>query len=176
LGTNVEMKLGTREAHALHNVCHEPGTMGSPPDVEAYIAPMEDTAEGVVCIDGAINLPEFGLLREPVKLTLERGEVVGIDGHGEAERFRTLLESYGDPEMHRLGELGIGLNPMARLVGIPLIDEGVLGTAHIALGLNYTYGGTIRDARTHIDCVFKEPTIELDGVSILKNGRLVEKG
>jgi leucyl aminopeptidase (aminopeptidase T) len=78
--------------------------------------------------------------------------------------------------MHRLGELGIGLNPMARLVGIPLIDEGVLGTAHIALGLNYTYGGTIRDARTHIDCVFKEPTIELDGVSILKNGRLVEKG
>ena len=171
-GTDITLELGNREAHALHNICHEPGTMGSPPDIEAYVAPLEDTCDGVVVIDGAVNLPEFGLIQEPIKLALEEGRVRGIDGGDEAARFRRLLESYDDPEMYRLGELGIGLNPRARLVGDPLIDEGVLGTAHIALGLNYTYGGVIRDARTHIDCVFRDPTIILDGEPILVDGQL----
>ncbi len=171
-GTDITLELGNREAHALHNICHEPGTMGSPPDIEAYVAPLEDVCDGVVVIDGAVNLPEFGLIQEPIKLTIQEGRVRGIDGGDEAARFRRLLESYDDPEMYRLGELGIGLNPRARLVGDPLIDEGVLGTAHIALGLNYTYGGVIRDARTHIDCVFRDPTIELDGEPILVDGQL----
>lgn len=171
-GTDITLELGNREAHALHNICHKPGTMGSPPDIEAYIAPLEDVCDGIVVIDGAVNLPEFGLIQEPIKLTIEEGRVRGIDGGDEAVRFRGLLESYDDPEMYRFGELGIGLNPRARLVGDPLIDEGVLGTAHIALGLNYTYGGVIRDARTHIDCVFRYPTIELDGEPILVDGQL----
>jgi leucyl aminopeptidase (aminopeptidase T) len=171
-GTDITLELGNREAHALHNICHEPGTMGSPPDIEAYVAPLEDICDGVVVIDGAVNLPEFGLIQEPIKLTFEEGRVRGIDGGDEAARFRGLLESYEDSEMYRLGELGIGLNPRARLVGDPLIDEGALGTAHIALGLNYTYGGLIRDAKTHIDCVFRDPTIELDGEPILVDGQL----
>jgi len=172
IGTDIEMMLGTRKAHALHNICHEPGTMGSPPDIEAFVAPIEDTAHGVIYIDGAIILPEFGLLMKPVKLTVKLGNVVVIEGGDEAERFRNLIESFGDPQMYRLGELGIGLNPLARLVGIPLIDEGALGTAHIALGLNYTFGGTIKDAKAHIDCVFRDPTIKLDGVPIMENGCL----
>jgi leucyl aminopeptidase (aminopeptidase T) len=76
--------------------------------------------------------------------------------------------------MYRLSELGIGLNPFAKLVGIPLIDEGALGTAHIALGLNYTFGGAIKDAKAHIDFVFRDPTILLDGVTIMRNGALLE--
>jgi len=134
IGTDIELKLGTREAHALSNICHEPGTMGSSPDVEAYIAPIEDSAEGIIYLDGAINLPEFGLISEAVRLTVEKGRVVTIDGGEEAQRFEDKLESYNDPEIYRIAELGIGLNPKAELVGDPLIDEGVLGTAHIALG------------------------------------------
>jgi 2,5-dihydroxypyridine 5,6-dioxygenase len=173
IGTDIEMRLGSRKAHALHNICHESGTMGSPPDIEAYVAPLEDTAQGVIYIDGAIILPEFGLLTEPVKLTVESGNVVTIEGVSEADRFRNLLESYSDPQIYRLGELGIGLNPLARLVGVPLIDEGALGTAHIALGLNYTFGGTIKNAKAHVDCVFRNPDIVLDGEAIMENGGLV---
>ena len=162
-GTDLKMTLGDRHAHALHNICHTLGTMGSPPDVEAYIAPMERSAEGVVILDGAINLPEFGLLADPVKLEVEQGKITEISGNEEARRFKALLESYRDPEMYLVAELGIGLNPEAELVGDPLIDEGVFGTAHIALGLNYTYGGAIKEAKSHIDCVFREPIITLDG-------------
>ena len=172
IGTNLNLRLGKRVAHASSNICHEPGTLGSPPDIEAYVAPIEDTAEGVVYLDGAICLKEFGLIREPIKLTIKRGRVVGIEGGEEANRFKDTLEALDDPEMYRVAELGIGLNPEAMLVGDPLIDEGVLGTAHIALGLNFTYGGTIKDAKTHIDCVFKKPTIELDGKVLVKDGEL----
>lgn len=173
-GTDMELRLGTRKAHALSNICHERGTLGAPPDIEAYVAPMEDTSEGVVIIDGAVCLPEFGLVREPIRLNIEEGRVFGIEGGDEAERFEEKLESFDDPEMYRIAELGVGLNPKARLVGHPLIDEGALGTAHIALGLNFTYGGTIRHAKTHIDCVFRKPTVELDGKLLLKDGELVQ--
>ena len=172
-GTDIEFRLGSRKAHASTNICHEPGTLGSPPDIEAYVAPIEDTVEGVVYIDGSICLSEFGLIREPIKVTIEKGRAVDIDGGEEAMRFKEKLDSFDDPEMFRLAELGIGLNPEAKLVGDPLIDEGVLGTAHIAFGLNYTYGGTIRHAKTHIDCIFRDPTIKLDGKVLLKKGELV---
>lgn len=173
-GTDVEFSLGTRRAHALTNICHDPGTLGAPPDIEAYVAPMEDTAEGTVFIDGAICLPEFGLVHEPIELVIEEGRVVCVEGGDEADRFEEKLASYDDPEMFRVAELGVGLNPKAKLVGDTLIDEGALGTAHIALGLNYTYGGTIRDAKAHIDCVFRKPTIELDGELLLKDGELTQ--
>ena len=173
MGTDLELSLGDRKAHALTNVCHEKGTLGSPPDVEAYIAPIEDTAEGILYLDGSICLPEFGLLKDPIKLTFRKGRIIKIEGEEEARRFKEKLESFDDPEMYRLAELGIGLNPKAKLLGNPLIDEGALGTAHIALGLNYTYGGIIKEAKTHIDCIFRRPTIELDGKPILKRGDLI---
>lgn len=173
MGTDLEVSLGNRKAHALTNVCHERGTLGSPPDVEAYIAPIEDTAEGILYLDGSICLPELGLLKDPIKLIFRKGRIIKIEGGEEARRFKEKLESFDDPEMYRLAELGIGLNPKAKLIGNPLIDEGAFGTAHIALGLNYTYGGIIKEAKTHIDCVFKEPTIELDGKPILKRGELM---
>ncbi len=173
-GTDLKMTLGSRIANALHNICHEPGTMGSPPDIEAFVAPLEDTAEGAIFIDGAIILPEFGLLNKQVKLIFQSGNLVAIEGGVEAEKLSNLLKSFNDPQMYRLSELGIGLNPFAKLVGVPLIDEGALGTAHIALGLNYTFGGAIKDAKAHIDFVFRDPTIILDGVTIMRNGALSE--
>lgn len=174
-GTNLKLRLGNRKAHALSNICHDPGTLGSPPDIEAYIAPMENTAEGILFIDGAICLPEFGLVDEPIQLDIKEGRVVNIDGKDNANRFKEKLDSFDDPEMYCIAELGIGLNPKAELVGDPLIDEGVLGSAHIALGLNFTYGGTIKDAKTHIDCVFRNPNILLDDKKLLIDGELVKE-
>jgi leucyl aminopeptidase (aminopeptidase T) len=172
-GTDLILTLGSREAHASSNICHTSGTLGSPPDIEAYVAPIEDTAEGVVVIDGSICLEDFGLIREPIKLIVVKGRVVDIEGDEEATKFKNKLDSFNDSELFRIAELGIGLNPKASLIGDPLIDEGVLGTAHVALGLNFTYGGTISDAKTHIDCVFRKPTIELDGEFLMKDGVLI---
>lgn len=172
LGTNLEMRLGGREAYSWNNVCHERGTLGSPPDTEACIAPLEDTASGTLIVDGSTTLSELGILSEPIHVKVEKGTAVEIKGGLQAQRLKNKLDSYNDPNVFRIGELGVGLNPNAtKIVGIPLVDEGAIGTAHLALGQNITYRGKIV-AKTHIDLIVTVVTLELDGTAVLKDGKL----
>lgn len=72
--------------------------------------------------------------------------------------------------MYRIGEIGIGLNPDASLCGRMLEDEGCSGYVHCALGNNETDN---QDFILHIDMMFKDPTIELDGKVIFDHGEVV---
>jgi leucyl aminopeptidase (aminopeptidase T) len=47
----------------------------------------------------------------------------------------------------------------------------MLGQAHIALGDNIYYGGSTQ-SNVHIDMVLRDPTITLDGATIVENGKL----
>ena len=64
--------------------------------------------------------------------------------------------------MRSLAEVSIGLNPFSRPGGSALELEGILGGAHVAVGNNLAYGGSV-EARSHIDCVLLEATLFLDG-------------
>lgn len=73
-----------------------------------------------------------------------------------------------------IGELGIGLNPNARITGNMLEDEKAFRTCHFAIGQNYDGDA---NALIHLDCLVKNPTIIAffkDGSSktILSNGNL----
>lgn len=57
----------------------------------------------------------------------------------EAAKLNELLSKYG-VEARNLGEFGVGTNPGARVSGVVLEDEKVLGTIHIALGSNFDFG------------------------------------
>ena len=70
-----------------------------------------------------------------------------------------------------LAEFGIGTNPKAKLIGNVLEDEKVLGTCHIALGDNSTFGGRV-NAGIHVDGIIKHPTIKLDGKIVMREGEL----
>jgi leucyl aminopeptidase (aminopeptidase T) len=74
-----------------------------------------------------------------------------------------------------LGELGIGLNKNAKIVGNMLEDEKVYGTCHIAIGSNYDDDAK---ALIHLDGLIKAPTITVkyeDGSekTIMKDGEVV---
>ena len=74
-----------------------------------------------------------------------------------------------------IGELGIGLNPNAKINGNMLEDEKAFRTCHFAIGQNYDGDA---NALIHLDCLVKNPTIVAfykDGTSqvILSNGNLV---
>lgn len=74
-----------------------------------------------------------------------------------------------------IGELGIGLNPKAKIKGNMLEDEKAFRTCHFAIGQNYDGDA---NALIHLDCLVKNPTIVAfykDGTSqvILSNGNLV---
>ena len=59
----------------------------------------------------------------------------------------------------------------AHISGYALEDEKVLGTTHVALGNNKSFGGT-NDVPIHLDAVVYKSTIEIDGKIILSKGKL----
>jgi len=76
-----------------------------------------------------------------------------------------------------IGELGIGLNPAAKITGNMLEDEKAFHTCHFAIGENYDGDG---DTFIHLDGVVRNPTIVIsyaDGTSftVEKNGELSQE-
>lgn len=171
LGTDIRIGLQGRNGSALTGLIHKPGEFGTPPDVEARSTPLEGTTNGIIIVDGSIPIPEIGLIRKPIKVVVKNGYVVDISGEDQAQYFRELLESYHEADVYNIAELGIGLNPKGRLMGIMVEDEGSLGTIHIAVGTNAAFGGKVRTS-LHLDMMIRSPILELDGKVILERGVL----
>ena len=70
-----------------------------------------------------------------------------------------------------VAEFGIGTNDAAHISGYALEDEKVLGTTHVALGNNVSFGGS-NDVPIHLDAVVYKSTVEIDGKLILDRGKL----
>ena len=124
---------------------------------EVYCAPVEDGADGVVVADGSIG--GEGPPPSPVTLEVQAGRVTTVrcaDPQWQ-ERITQLLDT--DTGARTIAELGIGLNPKARLVGIMLEDEKAYRTAHIAFGSNIGFPGGVNESTTHIDYLIHRPTI-----------------
>jgi leucyl aminopeptidase (aminopeptidase T) len=139
------------------------GESGNLPSGEAYVAPLEGTANGQILIDGSIA--GIGRLETPVLLTIENGRIVSAEG----EAGVRLLEILGDGDGRLLGEFGIGTNDKARITGVVLEDEKVYGTIHVAFGSNNTFGGTI-SAGVHIDGVVTIPDVYIDDECLMEKG------
>ena len=167
-GTDVTFDVAGMEAIANIGEYHETGKGGNMPAGEVYIPPKGfEGVNGKVVIDGSIKTEEGAILLEsPVTIYIEKGRVVKVEGD-KAHLLEQTFEKFEDrakyPERIRLsGELGIGINPGAVLIGSMIMDEKVLGTAHIAIGSNYWFGGAIKTIY-HGDQVFKRPIFYVDG-------------
>ena len=53
-----------------------------------------------------------------------------------------------------------------------LEDEGVRGSVHIGIGTSITLGGTVK-AACHYDLIMTEATVTADGVTLLKDGKVL---
>jgi len=169
LGTNLTFSIANRQGVADTGLLREPGMFGNLPAGEAYIAPVEGTAQGTLVIDG--SMAAIGLIGEPIVIRVENGLAVEISGGKEAEKLNQLMEKHG-PKARNIAELGIGLNPQALLTGVVIEDEKVQGSIHIALGDNSTFGGTV-EVDSHLDGVITNPTVTIDGEQIIKQGKLL---
>ena len=101
------------------------------------------------------------------------GIVTEISGGADARKLADALAALEDPMVYNVAELGIGLNPMAKLsmtkmTGSQSQDKGIYGTCHIGAGSNITWGGNIK-VTTHFDFILYAPKIELDGNVLLEN-------
>ncbi|MBC7094446.1 aminopeptidase [Thermococcus sp.] len=169
LGTDLEFSIEGRKAKRSTGIYRNPGECGNLPGAEAYIAPVEGTANGVVVIDG--SMAGIGVLKDPIKLTIRDGFVEKIEGGDEGRKLEEILSKYGK-EARNIAEFGIGTNPNARISGNILEDEKVFGTVHIALGSNYDFGGLMK-APIHLDGIIKNPTVRIDGKYLFRSGKFV---
>lgn len=171
-GTDIRLNIKGRIGNACPGIVELPGELGSPPDVESNISPLETESEGIVCIDGSITCDEIGLLKTPVWLKVEKGLITKISGKDEKviKILETMLGPPGSPR-RVLAECGIGLNPLAKLTGTMLTDEGSMGSVHFGFGSNSTVGG-INDIDFHLDFVFRNPTMYVNSSILLERGEL----
>ncbi len=172
LGTDITLGIEGRDGAALVGMAHDRGVFATVPDVEARVTPMEGTSNGVFYVDGSIPLPEIGLIKEPIKVTVKDGFAVKIEGGQEADILRQVLENAKDPAAYNIAELGIGMNTAARLMGVMLEDEGSFGTIHIAVGTSAAFGGKV-STNLHLDMMIRKPVLTLDGEVILDRGKLM---
>lgn len=161
LGTDLRGSFDGRAGRPLWGVADQPGGYGAPPDVEVGAAPVEGTASGKVVIDGSVLFLGPDQLPAPIELHFADGQLVDALGP-DAWRLLDAIERSGDPRMRTLAEVSIGLNPCSRPGGSALELEGIVGGAHVAVGNNVPYGGSV-DARAHIDSVMLRATLSVDG-------------
>lgn len=169
-GTELRMSLEGREAMKITALAREAGTRTATPDLEAFIAPVEGTTEGVLVVDGSAS--NIGLISEAIRMEVAAGRVTRISGGEQAEQISASLKQANHDGAYVIAELGIGLNPRGLVRGHIIEDEGAYGTAHVALGNNTNFVGGKNWAPIHFDHVFHKPTIELDGVVVMRDGKL----
>ena len=171
-GTDMMICKRGRNAGGDDGLLDAPGSFGNLPAGEAYLAPLEGMSHGVMIV-------EWGPTRKldkPLRMTVEQGEVVSIDGD---DILRTVLEDKfaENTRCRNIAELGIGTNDKASRPDNVLEAEKILGTIHIALGDNSGFGGNVQ-VPFHEDYVFYLPTLTLimpDGSRrlLLESGRLL---
>ena len=174
-GTDLNFSLAGRPGRIDDGIYTTKGAWGNLPGGEAYIVPVEGTAEGQVVVPkgGGVDITE------EMTLIFQRGWVREIQGGGKGgDRLRQLMQFDSDADEHRLrrnlAELGIGTNPNAKSPLNLLEAEKIKGTVHVAVGDNAHMGGHI-SCDLHEDFVLPQPDLILDDKLVIEAGRWVFK-
>ena len=176
-GMDLVIGLKGRKAHHDDGDFSRPGSGGNLPAGEVFISPALNSSGGKIVFDGSISTDTGAIvIREPIVVGVESGFARSITGGEEAARFGRAVElgavrarqfvregklPRGELDAYvrnsrNLGELGIGMNRAARIIGNVLEDEKVFRTCHIAIGSNYDDDAP---ALIHYDGIINEPTI-----------------
>ena len=172
-GTDISFSVSGRTAAIDTGLLNAPGAFGNLPAGEVYLAPVEGTANGKLVLAWA---PEREL-GSAVTLIVRHGlveDVVGRDKYA-LDLEKKLSERI---ENRNIAEFGIGTNDMAKRPENILESEKILGTIHIALGDNSSFGGKVRTP-FHQDFVFFRPTVQITGRKgkkkvLMKQGKFLE--
>jgi leucyl aminopeptidase (aminopeptidase T) len=169
-GTDISFSIAGRKAYASKGLFHAPGESGNLPTGEAFLAPVEGSSNGVFVVDG--SMAGLGLIKNAnIKIEVEKGFATKITGGTLANKLKVMLDKVGK-DARNIAEFGIGTNDSAKLSGVLLEDEKVMGTIHIALGNNVSMGGSV-NVPIHLDGVVKKPTVWMDSKLIMKDGKLL---
>jgi len=172
LGTDLTMNVQGRPF--ISDLKAVPDCCVNLPCGEIYCAPVEGTANGLLVADGPVG--EDGVPPMPVRVVIRDGRAMSVtcDDLLWQERIQRHLDH--DQGASMVCELGMGLNPGARLVGRMLEDEKALRTAHVAFGDNQGFPGGRSQSGRHLDFLVHMPTVSVERggetVYVLRDGDL----
>jgi leucyl aminopeptidase (aminopeptidase T) len=168
LGTDITMDITGRTAYASKGLFHKKGESGNLPTGETFVAPLEGKSNGVFVVDG--SMAGLGMMKSGnIKIEVKNGYAVKITGGSAAKKLNEILKKFGKPA-YNIAEFGVGTNDKAKISGVLLEDEKVMGTIHIALGDNKSMGGSV-GVPSHLDGVIKKPTVFFDNKMIMRDGK-----
>lgn len=153
---------------------HNQGDWGNLPEGETFTCPASVDGTLTARLIGDYFSKRYGLLDEPLRITVEAGRAVRVD-HPDAglrEGFWDHLERAANGT--RIGEFAIGTNVgLAEPTGNLLQDEKLPGL-HIAFGDPYGHlTGADWQSDVHVDVIPFEVDVDVDGEPLLRAGRFV---
>ncbi len=168
-GTNVTFSVAGRNAFSLDGYFHDEYGFATLPPGEAPTCPVEGTTNGTIVFD--YSMDGIGKLSQPLKLKVEKGQVVAVSGEDEDVHFLEQVFAR-DSSARNIAEFAIGTNPNARLIGNLAEDKKLAGTVHFAIGDNESLGGVVQSS-IHLDGLMLKPTVHADQRLLVEKGKLI---
>ncbi len=169
-GTDLRARVEGRAPMAwLTGICRNPGEVSALPGGEVSLPPLEGTSEGIVVWERVAS--DVGAIEEPIRIEVRGGRAVAVSGGREADGLWAIVERI--PDADNIGEIGIGLNPAARISDEITESKKALGTVHIALGDSANEYGGLVECEVHLDGLVMRPTVTFDDRPVVVDGRHV---
>jgi 2,5-dihydroxypyridine 5,6-dioxygenase len=181
-GTALDIDMERASTVGVWGWTDRPGTLAHWPGGLVVSFPKASSVNGtLVLAEGDINLTFKRYLATPVRLTIEDDYVTRLDGDGtDAELMRRYLASWGDRGAYAVSHVGFGLNRRARYEALTMYDRrdtngtelrAVAGNFLFSTGANEFAG---RYTAGHFDLPVMKTTIEVDGVVVVREGKVQE--
>jgi len=178
-GTDITARFDQKYNWIVSDGNIRPGHWSNLPDGEVFTAPVD--ANGTVVIDGCLgdffNAKYGDLGGTPLSYELKGSRCQSGSVKCDNAELKEEFEKYTfetDENSNRLGEFAIGTNVgLKKLIGNLLQDEKFPGI-HLALGNPYPdKTGAEWDSKAHNDGIMRNPTIVVDGRTIMEAGKFL---
>jgi len=178
-GTDITAKFSPKLNWKVNDGNITPEDWNNLPDGEVFTSPI--TVNGKVVIDGCLGDyfdKKYGTLENtPLTVEIENSRVKKESIHCNNKALEKEFTEYlfdTDENSNKVGEFAIGTNiGLTELIGNLLQDEKFPGV-HIAFGSPYPdETGADWNSKSHIDGIIKNPTICVDGETIMEAGKFL---
>ncbi|GAA1747164.1 hypothetical protein [Luedemannella helvata] len=182
-GTDLTADISGEDLPITHQwgYVDEPGRWDHWPSGFVACFPRDRTAEGQIVLQpGDALIPWQRYVRDQVTVKVEKGFITEISGGGDAHLLNDYFESWKDDEVWALSHMGWGLLPAARWSAFDVYDPRTLyGQELRSTAGNFMWSTgsnrfADRETPAHLDVPMRGCTVEIDGVAVVRDGKLVE--
>jgi 2,5-dihydroxypyridine 5,6-dioxygenase len=179
-GTELAVDLAGARVGGVWGFTSRPGTLSHWPGGLVLAFPAAGAVAGTLVLDrGDANLAFKRYLADPVRLVIAEDHVTEVIGDSlDAELMRSQFAAWADRSAYAVSHVGWGLNARARWDSMAFYDKSDFnGTELRAFAGNFLYSTGAnevagRHTPGHFDLPLRGCTVELDGVTVVRDGAL----